>query len=36
MDAHYIVPTDEFLTNAMEKCTKWLYKQIEVFSANVD
>jgi integrase len=34
MDAHYIVPTDESLTRAMDKYTKWFDR--EVFSANVD
>ena len=34
MDAHYIVPTDESLTEATEKYTKWLDGQFNL--ANVD
>jgi hypothetical protein len=34
MDAHYIVPTDESLTEAMGKYTKWLDDQLNF--ANVD
>lgn len=36
MDVHYVVPTDDTLTNAMTKYTEWLDHQIEVVSANVD
>ena len=35
MDAYYIVPTDESLTEAMLKYTVWLDEQIEVVSAIV-
>ena len=35
MDAHYIVPTDESLTEAMQKYTVWLDKQVEVVPAIV-
>ncbi len=34
MDVHYIIPTDESLTRAMDKYTRWFDR--EVFSANVD
>ena len=34
MDVHYIVPTDEPLTRAMDKYTRWFDR--ELFSANVD
>jgi hypothetical protein len=34
MNAHYLVPTDESLTRAMDKYTRWFDR--EVFSANVD
>ena len=35
MDAHYIIPTDESLTAAMQKYTVWLDKKIEVVPAIV-
>ena len=34
MDVHYLVPTDESLTKAMEKYTQWLDAQLK--SANVN
>ena len=34
MDAHYIVVSDDSLTRAMDKYTKWFDR--EVFSASVD
>ena len=36
MDIHYIIPTVETLTNAIEKYTNWFDKHVEVVSANVD
>jgi len=34
MDVHYIIPTDETLTSAMDKYTTWFDSQIEVVSAS--
>jgi hypothetical protein len=34
MDAHYIVPSDESLTKAMDRYTNWLDGQLKL--ANVD
>jgi hypothetical protein len=36
MDRHYIKPTDEMLTDAMGKYTRWLDAQVEAFQKNVD
>lgn len=36
MDTHYIVPSEETLTQAMEKYTRWLDDQIAKPVASVD
>jgi len=36
MDAHYIVPSEDSLTKAMDQYTEWLNKQIEDVFLNVD
>jgi len=36
MDRHYIKPSDEMLTDAMDTYTHWLDAQIETFRKNVD
>jgi len=36
MDRHYLKPTDEMLTEAMDKYTTWLDDQVEACQKNVD
>ena len=36
MDAHYLKPSDEALTQAMEKYTVWIDNQLEMILQNVD
>jgi hypothetical protein len=36
MDTHYIKPSEESLTTAMDKYTEWLDAQVEAKLQNVD